>query len=98
VIPSLGGVVLFGAHPLVVCIWLMMRLRETYEAHSGYCFENTLLDKLGLMHSHNAIHHDHHHSANQGNYGALYLDYMLGTMEAFCKTGGYKGYLEKKIK
>lgn len=73
-----------------------MRLRETYEAHSGYCFDGTLLDRMGLMHCNNAVHHDHHHSCNQGNYGALYLDYLFGTMDAYAKSGGYQGYLDKK--
>lgn len=97
VIPSLGGVLFFKSHPLVICTWLAMRLRETYEAHSGYCFQGSVMDNLGLMNSVNAIHHDHHHTANQGNFGALYLDYIFGTMDSFVKAGGYQGYLEKKI-
>ena len=98
VIPSLGGVLFFQGHPLVIVIWLALRLRETYEAHSGYCFQGSIMDKLGLMNSNNAIHHDHHHTANQGNYGSLYLDYVFGTMDLFVSGGGYEGYLKKKVK
>ena len=37
VIPSLGGILLFKAHPFVLCVWLMLRLRETYQGYY-YCY------------------------------------------------------------
>jgi sterol desaturase/sphingolipid hydroxylase (fatty acid hydroxylase superfamily) len=58
IIPSIGGVVLFGCHhPLCVLIWIAMRLQQTYFAHSGYAFRNTWIDFIGLGHSESAIFH-----------------------------------------
>lgn len=96
VIPSLGGILLFKAHPLILNVWLTIRLRETYQAHSGYCYQGSLMDRMGLMSTKNAIHHDHHHTSNQGNFGSLYLDWAFGTMDAFVASGGYESYSKNK--
>jgi hypothetical protein len=45
-------------------IWLTYRLEQTYEAHSGFCFRDTLLYKLGLTNADAAAYHDYHHSGN----------------------------------
>jgi methylsterol monooxygenase len=97
IIPSIGGVVVFGCHhPICIIIWLSMRLKQTYFAHSGYCFQNTILDTLGLSHADSAIFHDHHHTTNRGNFGSPFTDYIGGTMDSFVAAGGYDGYLSKK--
>ena len=33
----------FGAHPLVFWVWVLYRLEQTYEGHSGFCFHGTFL-------------------------------------------------------
>lgn len=72
-----------------------MRLQQTYEAHSGYCWEGSWYDKLGLAHSDSAVFHDHHHTVNKGNFGTTYVDYLFGTMDFYLDAGGYEGYLAK---
>lgn len=68
---------------------LCQRLTETYEAHSGYNFKGTLLDRVGLLNSDHARHHDFHHSANSGAYGSVFMDYVGGTLDA------YREHIEK---
>ena len=41
-----------------------MRLRQSYEVHSGYCFMGTWPDALGLTFGRWAAHHDFHHTTN----------------------------------
>jgi sterol desaturase/sphingolipid hydroxylase (fatty acid hydroxylase superfamily) len=55
------------------CITQALRLQQTYEAHSGYCFAGTFLDRIGLAHSTDAAHHDYHHSVNRGNFGTIWM-------------------------
>jgi sterol desaturase/sphingolipid hydroxylase (fatty acid hydroxylase superfamily) len=73
-----------------------LRLRQTYEAHSGYAFKDTILDKLWLSHADEAIHHDYHHTVNTGNFGTEYMDWLFGTEDGFMAGGGVQGYLAKK--
>ena len=94
-LPTIGGILFFGAHPLVFYVWLFTRLQQTYEGHSGYCFYDTWLYKLGLTNADNAAYHDFHHSGNRGNFGALYLDWAFGTYDAWVDMGGTPGYLEQ---
>ena len=94
-IPSVGGVLFFGTHPLAVWIWIGLRLRQTYEAHSGYCFHGTLLDRLGFLCCDAAVFHDHHHTVNKGNFGSTYVDYIFGTSDYYFAAGGYESYVRK---
>src|SRR5262249_24312495 len=73
-IPTVGYCLFFGVHPLVWLVWLAWRLEETYEGHSGFCFENTLLGRIGLLNGHQARFHDFHHTENRGNYGHDVID------------------------
>ena len=69
--------------PLIVG-WLIMRIWETYESHSGYCFKKTWLSKIGLLNAARVEFHDFHHTANVGNYGTnLFLDRLLHTEDEF---------------
>jgi sterol desaturase/sphingolipid hydroxylase (fatty acid hydroxylase superfamily) len=93
-LPTVGGCLFFGAHPLVFLIWLACRLQQTYEAHSGYCFYGSWLHKIGLTNSDAAAYHDYHHSGNRGNFGAVWLDWLCGTMDAWLQLGGTEGYIK----
>ncbi|GMH83181.1 hypothetical protein TrVE_jg3750 [Triparma verrucosa] len=97
-IPTVGGVLFFATHPLCVWVWIGLRLQQTYEAHSGYCFEGHILNTLWFLHADSAAHHDHHHTANQGNFGGLYTDWLFGTMDHYQALGGRQGYIDQKVK
>ena len=52
VIPTAGGVLFFGCHnALCVIVWTLVRVQQTCFAHSGYVFNNHILDTLGIAHS-----------------------------------------------
>lgn len=95
--PTIGGVLLCGAHFSLVLSWLVNRLQQTYEGHSGYCFYGTFLHRIGLTNSDAAAYHDYHHTGNRGNFGGpAYLDHFFGTMDAWMELGGVEGYIAKK--
>ena len=91
--PFLAGLVLTGAHYHVVFVWFMLRLTEVYEAHSGYCFRDAPAPLRLLSHWRSAVHHDHHHVVNMGNFGWELLDHLFGTMDHFVAAGGVECYL-----
>ena len=80
-IPSIGGCLFFGRHPLVFLVWLAVRLEQTYEAHSGVAFVGTALHRLGFTNASAAVFHDFHHTENRGNFGAPWTDWIFGTMD-----------------
>ena len=99
IVPTIGGFLLVSTgHPLTLLIWLGLRLEQTYMAHSGYCFKNTILDYIGLAHAENAAFHDYHHAINSGNFGSFFSDYIFGTCDKYLKDGGYDAYCEKAMK
>lgn len=95
-IPTMGGSLFFGRHPLVFWVFLAARLQQTYEGHSGYCFAGTWAHRIGLTNADGAAFHDHHHTTNVGNYAGDTTDYMFGTDAAWVKEGGMAGYLARK--
>ena len=97
-LPTFAGIfVIPSLHPLFFFVWIAIRLQETYECHSGYCFflKNRWLDML-LGKSYQCVFHDFHHTYNQGNFGAFWLDWLFGTMDHYQSIGGYDGYLGLK--
>jgi sterol desaturase/sphingolipid hydroxylase (fatty acid hydroxylase superfamily) len=97
-LPTIGGALFFGSHPLVLMVWLFVRLEQTYESHSGVCFLGSFLHKLGLTNSNKTADHDFHHTCNRGNFGAYYMDYMFGTMDVYISEGGAPGYCKKNFR
>lgn len=94
--PTVIMCLLTGSHVCVWFVWLMARLHQTYEGHSGYCFYGTFLHKIGLTYSEGAAFHDFHHTGNRGNFGGpVYLDYFFGTMDAWFLLGGTQGYVDR---
>ena len=81
--PTIAGTLFFGRHMAIFWGWLVARLEETYEAHSGFSFAGTLPHRLGLTNADEAAWHDFHHTGNRGNFGAAYLDHLFGTMDAW---------------
>jgi sterol desaturase/sphingolipid hydroxylase (fatty acid hydroxylase superfamily) len=66
---SFLGPVIVGAHPATVMLWLVVRVLETVDAHSGYALTPS------------ASRHAYHHEFNRGNFGAFFSlwDRLLGT-------------------
>jgi len=93
-IPSSLGPKILGTqvHFLTYYIWLVIRLMETVDGHSGYEFSWSPYRLLPLSGS--SIYHNYHHSNNIGNFCSLftYLDTLFGTNKSYYK------YLSKKEK
>lgn len=94
-LPSIGGCLFFGVHPLILWIWITARLQQTYEGHSGFCFYGSFFHRIGLTNSETAAYHDYHHSGNRGNFGSFWLDWICGTMDFWLALGGTEGYIEQ---
>lgn len=94
-IPTVGLLLGIGAHPLVQIAWLIVRLLQTYEVHSGYDFTDTWACKVGIVNG-GAAFHDHHHTANMGNFGAEHMDWLFGTMDHYVKGGEEEGYRRER--
>lgn len=77
-------------------VWIILRLTQTYEVHSGFDFSDTLLAKVGLL-AGGANFHDHHHTVNMGNFGALHTDWLFGTMDHYLAAGGREGYIGQRV-
>jgi methylsterol monooxygenase len=92
IVPSVSGVLFFGRPGVALWVWLFIRLQQTYETHSGYSFAGTWLDFFWIAHADAVCEHDHHHTNNRGCFGAIYLDYAFGTMDAFVACGMADGY------
>jgi len=81
---SAGALVLlpFGIllHPLVMWVWLALRVYYVTDAHCGYSFPWGLENIFGFAIC-GPAHHDYHHKAFHGNYASTlrYLDKILGT-------------------
>ena len=50
ILPTIGGIVFFGRPHYALWVWLVLRLQQTYETHSGYCLSGTWLDFVWITH------------------------------------------------
>ena len=85
VIPFTAGPLLFGCHYWTLWQWMILRVGETVEGHSGYEFAFSPFRLLPMSGS--STGHDFHHSHNVGNFGSFfsYWDRLCGTDRAFAK-------------
>lgn len=81
---TVGGPILYAylfgnLHLLTVLLWLIARLFQAVDAHSGYDFPWSLRHFLPIWAG--ADHHDDHHKYFTGNYASSFRmwDYFLGT-------------------
>jgi methylsterol monooxygenase len=81
---TVGGPFLFCAltkdlHILTVYIWIVMRLFQAIDAHSGYDFPWSMHNWVPFWAG--ADHHDHHHMAFVGCYSTSFRwwDHLMGT-------------------
>jgi len=95
-IPSSLGPKILGSHVhfATYLMWLIMRLMETVDGHSGYEFSWSPYRLLPLSGS--SIYHNFHHSHNVGNYGSFftYWDTLCGTNKIYYR---YLAKREKEI-
>ena len=70
-------------HILTVYIWIVMRLFQALDAHSGYDFPFSLHNWVPFWAG--ADHHDYHHMAFMDNFASSfrYLDFIFGTDERY---------------
>jgi len=82
--PTVIGPILFGAHVYEYQLWLIFRLWETVDAHSGYHVPWSPWRILPSIQG-GPDRHDFHHSHNVGNYGAFFVfwDRLCGTDKAY---------------
>jgi len=79
-VSTILGTLIWKNHPLVFFVYLVFRIEEAVEEHSGYEFPSpwSLLRDNG--------HHDFHHSHNVGNFGTFeFWDWLTGTDEYYLK-------------
>lgn len=88
VIPTLSYMLWAKVPFPILSVWLINRLLETYESHSGYCFRDTWLARwFGMLNAERTEFHDFHHTVNMGNYGTnVFMDYLFGTMTPYLKA------------
>lgn len=80
---TLVGPMLLTRHLFSLWVWLLVRLYQTVEAHSGYDFPWNPTRFIPLWGG--AIFHDYHHETFTGNYSSTftYMDYLFGTSKSY---------------
>lgn len=78
-------------------MWLIIRLFETTDGHSGFDFSWSPFRLLPLSGS--AKYHDFHHTHNIGNYESFFTiwDTVMGTNAAYYKFYAKKEKEEKRL-
>lgn len=79
--PAITGPVLMGSHSLVMWSWICVRVLQGINSHCGYQFEWSPFNWVAC--SVETQRHDFHHSHNQGCYGTVMWDRMMGTDKEF---------------
>ncbi|URE45164.1 HLH [Musa troglodytarum] len=82
------GPALTGPHLFTLWLWMILRVLETVEAHSGYHFPWSPSNFLPLYGG--ADFHDYHHRVlytKSGNYAStfVYMDWLFGTDKGYRK-------------
>lgn len=82
-LPFSLGPMLLGSHLYTFWMWIILRLWETLDGHSGYSFPWSPFRLIPFSGS--AAHHDFHHSRNVGNFASFFTwwDRLGGTDKAF---------------
>jgi len=86
-LPNAVGSKILGAkvHLATYILWLIIRVCETLDGHSGYEFSWSPFRLLPLSGS--AQYHNYHHTNNDGNYGSFFMlwDTIMGTNRNYFK-------------
>ncbi|GJN05202.1 hypothetical protein PR202_ga22811 [Eleusine coracana subsp. coracana] len=86
---TIVGPALTGPHLFTLWLWMVLRVLETVEAHSGYHFPWSPSNFLPLYGG--SDFHDYHHRVlytKSGNYAStfVYMDWLFGTDKDYRKT------------
>jgi len=75
-----AGPLILNCHPLVLWLWVILRVWYTLDVHCGYSFPWGLERWIGFVYA-GPAHHDNHHKSFNGNYSSTlrYLDQIFGT-------------------
>eukprot|EP00123_Amoebidium_parasiticum_P012880 comp21631_c0_seq1/m.30370 comp21631_c0_seq1/g.30370 ORF comp21631_c0_seq1/g.30370 comp21631_c0_seq1/m.30370 type:complete len:343 (-) comp21631_c0_seq1:229-1257(-) len=78
-IGTILGPLFFARHLLTLWVWLVFRLYETIEDHSGYDLPFNPTNLIPFWGG--PVHHDHHHKTFDGNYASVFSfwDWLFGT-------------------
>jgi sterol desaturase/sphingolipid hydroxylase (fatty acid hydroxylase superfamily) len=82
-IGTMLGPILFADHMFTVWVWLVFRLWETVEDHSGFDFPWNPTNLIPFWAG--SAHHDFHHKTFQGPYSSVFTwcDWLFGTDALF---------------
>lgn len=84
-LPTVAGYKLLGGktHMATVLMWVIIRVTETIDGHSGYEFSWSPYRLMPFSGS--ASFHDYHHTHNIGNYGSFFTlwDTLCGTSASY---------------
>ena len=77
------GALVMNSHPITLWLWIILRICETLEAHSGYDFPYSPFHFFSWQGG--SARHDFHHSHNVGCYGSftIFWDWICGTDKQF---------------
>jgi len=80
---TLVGPMIFTRHLFTLWVWLLVRVYQTVEAHSGYNFPWNPTRFLPFWGG--AIFHDFHHETFSGNFSSTftYMDWIFGTSKPY---------------
>jgi sterol desaturase/sphingolipid hydroxylase (fatty acid hydroxylase superfamily) len=83
IMPTIIGAFVMGSHPVTLFAWLVLRVWETVDAHSGYSFKWSPFKMFWWQGGPDR--HDFHHSHNIGCYGSftIFWDWFCHTDQAF---------------
>lgn len=85
IIPTMLAMLLLGSHAVVVCMWIIIRVSETLDAHSNFDFPFSPFSVFSWQGG--ARRHEYHHSHNVGCYGSFttFWDRIMQTDLEFLK-------------
>jgi len=80
---SLFGPMLLSRHVFTLWVWLLLRVFQTVEAHTGYDLPYSPTKIIPFWGG--AIFHDYHHETFKGNYASTFTwcDWMFGTSKSY---------------
>ncbi|CAN1282612.1 Methylsterol monooxygenase 2-2 [Linum perenne] len=98
---TIVGPAITGPHLSTLWLWMVLRVLETVEAHSGYHFPWSLSNFLPVYGG--ADFHDYHHRllyTKSGNYSSTftYMDWIFGTDKGYRKLKALKSDEEERIR
>jgi len=83
-ISTVGPVIVSGCHLFTFVLFILIRIEETVESHSGYNFPFSVWSRIMPALQGGADRHEFHHSHNKGNFGMFAVwDYVCGTDQAY---------------